>query len=317
MELSTPLVFEPLFMERVWGGRRLETLFGKRLPQSTRIGESWEIVDRPEAQSVVHEGPLRGCTLHELWTEHREAIFGTGLPDSERFPLLCKILDAQQRLSLQVHPPASVAERLGGEPKTEMWYVVDALLDSDLYAGLKKGATRDTFEQALREGRVAEQIHNMRVKKGDCIFIPSGRVHAIGAGNLIVEVQQNSDTTYRVFDWNRLGTDGKPRALHIEESLESINFDDIEPAMAQPSNSDLLIDSEYFRVQRWQVDGPRNIEGGQRFAIFTVIEGRVECGGREFPTGSFFLVPPVVAYHDLRPIDGTATVLRTTVPGAK
>lgn len=315
MELSTPLVFEPLFMERVWGGRRLEALFRKRLPQSTRIGESWEIVDRPEAQSVVHDGPLRGSTLHELWTEHREAIFGPGLPDSERFPLLFKLLDAQERLSLQVHPPGDVAARLRGEPKTEMWYVVDALLDSDLYAGLKNGATRESFEQALREGRVADQVHSMRVRKGDCIFIPSGRVHAIGGGNLIMEVQQNSDTTYRVFDWNRLGIDGKPRALHVEESMESINFDDIEPGMAQPGDGEMLVECEYFRVQRWQMDGPRDIESGKRFAIFTVVEGRVECGGREFPAGSFFLVPPVVAYHELKPVDGTALVLRTTIPG--
>lgn len=314
MELSTPLVFEPLFMERVWGGRRLETLFRKRLPQSTRIGESWEIVDRPEAQSVVHDGPLRGCTLHELWTDHRELIFGQGLPDSERFPLLFKMLDAQDRLSLQVHPPAEVAGRLRGEPKTEMWYVVDALLDSDLYFGIKQGASRETFEQALREGRVADQIHRMRVTKGDCIFIPSGRVHAIGAGNLIVEVQQNSDTTYRVFDWNRLGTDGKPRALHLEESLESINFDDIEPSMSQPSEGELLVECEFFRVQRWEMDGPRNIESGKRFAVFTVVEGRVECGGREFGPGSFFLVPPVVAYRELKPVGGVATVLRTTIP---
>lgn len=314
MELSTPLVFEPLYMERVWGGRRLETLFRKRLPQSTRIGESWEIVDRPEAQSVVHDGPLRGCTLHELWTDHREPIFGTGLPESERFPLLFKMLDAQDRLSLQVHPPAEVAARLGGEPKTEMWYVVDALLDSDLYAGLKPGATRETFEQALHEGRVADQIHRMRVSKGDCIFIPSGRVHAIGAGNLIVEVQQNSDTTYRVFDWNRLGTDGKPRALHVQESLESINFDDVEPSMSQ-SDGERLVECEYFQVQRWKLDAPRNIESGERFAVFTVVEGRVECAGREFAAGSFFLVPPVVAYNELRPVSGEATVLKTTIPG--
>jgi mannose-6-phosphate isomerase len=314
MELSTPLVFEPLFMERVWGGRRLETLFRKRLPQSARIGESWEIVDRPEAQSVVHDGPLRGSTLHELWTEHREAIFGPGLPDSERFPLLFKLLDAQERLSLQVHPPAEVAPQLSGEPKTEMWYVIDALLDSDLYAGMKRGATRESFEHALREGRVADQIHTMRVRKGDCIFIPSGRVHAIGGGNLIMEVQQNSDTTYRVFDWNRVGIDGSPRALHVEESMQSINFDDIEPTMAQPQDGELLVECEYFRVQRWNMDGPRDIEGGKRFAIFTVVEGRVACGGREFPAGTFFLVPPVVAYHELKPVDGSAIVLRTTIP---
>lgn len=301
-------------MERVWGGRRLESLFGKRLPQSARIGEAWEIVDREEAQSVVHEGPLRGSTLHELWMEHREAIFGTSLPDTPRFPILCKLLDAQERLSLQVHPPAAVAQVLGGEPKTEMWYVVDALLDSDLYAGVVPGVTRESFEEAIREGRVADQIYKVPVKKGDAIFIPSGRVHAIGAGNLIVEVQQNSDTTYRVFDWNRIGVDGKMRALQVAESLKSINFDDVEPAFTDVSSQELLVACEYFQVERWRLSVPRNMECGDRFAIFTVVEGAVECAGHTFTPGSFFLAPPVMAYHDLKPVTEEATVLRTTIP---
>lgn len=314
MELSSPLIFEPLFMERVWGGRRLETLFGKRLPQCARIGESWEIVDREEAQSVVHEGPLRGTTLHELWTEHREVIFGRGLPDSPRFPLLCKLLDAQERLSLQVHPPAAVAESLGGEPKTEMWYVVDALLDSDLYAGVVPGVTRESFDEAIHEGRVADQIHKVPVKKGDAIFIPSGRVHAIGAGNLIVEVQQNSDTTYRVFDWNRIGPDGQRRELHVAESLESITFDDVEPVFSDVSSGELLVECEHFRVERWHVTAPRSAGVSDRFAIYTVVEGAVQFAGREFAPGSFFLVPPGLSGSELKPVTEQVTVLRTTVP---
>jgi mannose-6-phosphate isomerase len=315
MELSAPIVFEPLYMERVWGGRRLETNFGKRLPVGTRVGESWEIVDRPEAQSVVHEGPLRGATLHDLWRCHREVLFGAGLPDSRRFPLLCKILDAQDRLSIQVHPPVSVAARLGGEPKEEMWYVMDALLDSDLYLGFKPGVTRATFEQSLRDCNVAEQIHHVAVKKGDAIHIPSGRVHAIGAGNVIVEVQQNSDTTYRVFDWNRYGLDGRPRDLHVDESLASINFDDVEPPIAAHGEEGVLVECEHFRVERWRIDAPRCCETGERFGIFTVVEGEIDCGDRAFGAGCFFLAPPVLAHHDLRPIGGPATVLRTTIPG--
>src|SRR4029434_6881203 len=167
MYLTQPIVFEPLFMERVWGGRRLETLFGKRLPLGERIGESWEIVDREDAQSVVHEGPLQGATLHDLWTHHRTDLFGRGLPETQRFPLLIKILDAQERLSVQVHPPPEVAARLGGEPKTEMWYLVEASLDADIYAGLKRGVTREEFERALHEGRVAELVHRVPVRSGD------------------------------------------------------------------------------------------------------------------------------------------------------
>jgi mannose-6-phosphate isomerase len=311
--MTPPLVFEPLFMERVWGGRRLETLLGKRLQPGVRIGESWEIVDREDAQSVVHEGPLRGLTLNELWTGQRAAIFGPGLADSPRFPLLCKILDAQDRLSVQVHPPAEVAPRLGGEPKTEMWYILDALLESDLYAGLKRGVTRAAFEQALREGRVAEQIHGFPIQAGDTMFIPSGRIHAIGAGNLIIEVQQNSDTTYRVFDWNRLGLDGEARELHIAESMESIDFTDAEPALAVP-DGETLVACEYFRVERWTLNQPRT-STGQGFAIFSVVAGRVRCGGREFSRGAFFLLPANAADREISPLEPGASVLRTTVPG--
>ena len=311
--MTPPLVFEPLFMERVWGGRRLETMLGKRLEPGVRIGESWEIVDREDAQSVVHEGLLRGLTLNELWTRQRETIFGPGLANTPRFPLLCKILDAQDRLSVQVHPPASVATRLGGEPKTEMWFILDALLDSDLYAGLKRGVTRADFEAALHDGSVAEKIHSFPIKAGDAMFIPSGRIHAIGTGNLIVEVQQNSDTTYRVFDWNRLGLDGEPRALHITESLESIDFDDPEPQIAQP-DGDVIVSCEFFHVERWTLDQPRT-STGQGFAVFAVIDGSVRCGGREFARGAFFLLPASATDREIQPVTSGASVLRTTVPG--
>jgi mannose-6-phosphate isomerase len=314
MHLSSPIVFEPLFMERVWGGRRLETLYGKRLPQGTRIGESWEIVDRPEAQSVVHDGPLRGYTLHELWTQHRDALFGSGLPDSERFPLLCKMIDAQDRLSVQVHPPAEVAARFKGEPKTEMWYILDTLLESDLYAGLKAGVTPESFREALRDGNVAEQIHKFPVRKGDVLFMPSGRIHAIGAGNVVVEVQQNSDTTYRVFDWNRLGINGLPRELHLPESLASMDFDDVEPGTTEPGPEGVMVECEHFRVERWELDEPREAAPGDRFAIFTVVEGKIECAGTVFPTGTFFFVPPLIAQGLLTPKEGPAAVLRTTIP---
>jgi mannose-6-phosphate isomerase len=308
-----PLRFEPIYMQRVWGGRRLESLLGRRLPLSARIGESWEVVDREDAQSVVHEGPLRGLTLHELWTQHRDAVFGPGLPDAPRFPLLCKILDAQDRLSVQVHPPAAVAAQLAGEPKTEMWYILETQPGSTIYAGLKEGVTRAAFEQALAEGRVAETIHTLPTHAGDTIFIPSGRVHAIGSGNLIVEVQQNSDTTYRVFDWNRLGLDGKPRGLHVAESLASINFADAEPQFAVP-NGETLVECPFFRVESWTLDAPRR-DPGPGFALFTVVAGTVECGGEQFPRGSFFLLPADCDDRELRPfpLESGATVLRTTL----
>jgi len=216
---------------------------------------------------------------------------------------------------VQVHPPAEVAPGLHGEPKTEMWYLLDASLDSDLYAGLKRGVDRASFERALHEGQVAAQIHSFPIKAGDAMFIPSGRVHAIGAGNLIVEVQQNSDTTYRVFDWNRLGLDGKPRELHIAESMASINFDDVEPAIVEPQG-EVLVECAEFRVERWALDGPR-VSDVPGFAIFAVVDGRIECSGRTFERGAFFLLPATATDRELRPLSPDTRVLRATIPAKK
>jgi mannose-6-phosphate isomerase len=311
--LTQPLVFEPLFMQRIWGGRRLETHYHKRLPPGERIGESWEIVDREEAQSVVHEGPLRGTTLHELWTDEREPVFGAGLPDTPRFPLLFKILDAQDRLSVQVHPPAEVALQLGGEPKTEMWYVLEAIPGAEIFAGLKANVGRNEFERALPEGRIAELVHRVAVHPGDAVFIPSGRIHAIGAGNLILEVQQNSDTTYRVFDWNRVGLDGRQRELHIDESLRSIDFNDHQPVVSSETDGEIVAECEFFCVEKWRLPAPREAIT-ENCAVFTVLEGKVKCAERVFEPGEFFLVPACLRQAQLAPINGAATVLCTTIP---
>jgi mannose-6-phosphate isomerase len=313
MRLTAPIIFEPIFMDRVWGGRRMETHFGKRLPTHGRIGEAWELVDRPEAQSVVHNDPLRGKTLHELWTGYRSEIFGDRVAPSERFPLLFKLLDAQERLSVQVHPPADIAPSLNGEPKTEMWYILDNYGDGDIFAGLKAGVTREAFEQSLRAGSVQETVHRVPVKPGDCIFIQSGRIHAIGAGNVIVEVQQNSDTTYRVFDWNRVGLDGKMRQLHIEESLQSIDFNDFEPELQTP-DGDNLVDCPYFHIEKWTLDKPREGAPAGDFAIFTVLSGSVTAGGVQFQPGAFFLVPATLEDRALHPGVAGTSVLRTTIP---
>jgi mannose-6-phosphate isomerase len=228
-----PLTFHPLFKERVWGGRKLEQLYRKPLPPRVPIGESWEISDRPDAVSVVANGPLAGRDLRWLMEHEEPALMGNAGAASGRFPLLVKLLDARQKLSLQVHPPAKIAARLGGEPKTEMWYIAEADPGAELFVGLRRGSTRAEFEQRLESGTVAECFHRLPVKAGDAMFLPSGRVHAIGAGLVIFEIQQNSDTTYRVFDWNRVGLDGRPRELHLQQSLESIDFSDFEPGLAQ------------------------------------------------------------------------------------
>ena len=307
MAFDSPITFRPIYMERIWGGRRLEDLLKRVLPPESLTGESWELVDRDDAQSVVDSGPCAGTTLHELWMCHREEVFGD-VEDAPRFPMLAKLLDARETLSVQVHPPASVATELGGEPKTEMWHVLDAEPGAALYVGFCSGVSREKFEEAIENGNVADLLHKIPVHSGDSIFIPSGRCHAIGAGCLIVEIQQNSDTTYRVFDWNRAGLDGKPRALHIAESLRSIDFADHEPQLTQ-----LPIRCEHFHAERWLLDGER-ADPGPGAAYFIVLSGSVECGDRKFERAQSFLLPASAQPRILRPLEPGTTLLRATLP---
>jgi mannose-6-phosphate isomerase len=265
------LRFAPLYQTRVWGGRRLETLLHRTLPDAQPYGESWELVDRDPEQSVVAEGPWAGTTLHALWADHREAMFGPRYLASTapRFPLLIKVLDCVDDLSIQVHPPAHVAGSLGGEPKTEMWYVAHADPGARIYAGLRRGVTRGDFERALRDGAVADCVHHVDARTGDSLFVPSGRLHALGKGLLIYEIQQSSDTTYRVFDWNRPGLDGRPRALHVRESMASIDFTDVEPMLDRGMTE--LASCEHFRVIRVKSNGTDRPRGSGSDRTFRLI----------------------------------------------
>lgn len=312
LNLTAPLTFEPIFMERIWGGRRLESHFGKHLPSQKLIGESWEIVDRPEAQSIVRSGPLRGKSLHELWTQHRGEIFGD-VPDTSRFPLLLKLLDAHDKLSLQVHPPEEVAGRLGGEPKTEFWYVAAADPGAELYLGFREAITRDQFEKALRDGTAADHIHKVRVQSGDAAFLPSGRFHALGAGNAVIEIQQNSDTTYRVFDWNRVDDKGKQRQLHIDQALQCIDFDDVRPRLLNPEG-DLLLRDDLFEVQKWNLRSPREIAARTQFAIACCLTGSLTCARVDLTPGEFFLVPAHLRDRQVKPTNAGTSLLRITIP---
>ncbi len=312
LQLTQPLIFEPIFMERVWGGRRLESLYGKRLPSAALIGESWEIVDRPEAQSVVHEGPLRGATLHELWCKHREEIFGK-VPDTSRFPILAKLLDAQENLSLQVHPPRTIAPKLGGESKSELWYIANAAPKARLYAGVRKGTTPEVFRKALEQGKVEKHLHAIELKTGDAIFLPSGRMHALGAGNVLVEIQENSDTTYRIYDWNRAKKGRAPRQMHLKEAMQCVDFSDVEPALLSPK-SESLVTSELFEIDKWDLARAREVVDRGRFAIVVCLTGGVECAGRQFKPGDFFLVPAQLEDRVVRPVGENVSLLRVMMP---
>lgn len=316
-----PFTFQPIFKDRVWGGRKLEQLYRKALPPGVPIGESWEITDRPEGVSVITNGPLAGRNLRWLMENHGAELLGDSQPCAGRFPLLVKILDAQEKLSLQVHPPAHKAAELCGDPKTEMWYVADATPDADLFVGLRRGATREEFERRIQDGSVAECFHRIPVRRGDSMFLPSGRVHALGAGNVIFEIQQNSDTTYRVFDWNRAGLDGQPRELHIPQALASIDFADFEPALAPAEwrkegrhEARRLAACELFCVDLLRLSAGGEIHlGGSRVNVLAVSEGELSVAWRntvcKLTPGRFCVVPAACADTVVR-TEGGVTFLQ-------
>jgi mannose-6-phosphate isomerase len=250
-----PLKFGPIYKERIWGGDKLREVFGREMPKGKRIGESWELADLPDEKtkadnkSKIINGELAGETLESVIRKYPREITGTqqfALP----FPLLIKFLDCGDVLSVQVHPDEATCERMGkGNFKTECWYIIEAQPGAVIYKGLKKGTTKKKFAQAIKDGTVERLLNKVSVKVGECHYLPAGTPHAIGAGLLIAEIQTPSDTTYRVFDWNRLGDNGQPRPLHIEEAMESIHFD--------PSGDNLsvttfgrLVDSEYFKIDK-------------------------------------------------------------------
>ncbi len=274
MELMS---FTPLYMERVWGGRGLELKLGRKLPEGKVIGESWELVDREGEQSIVAEGTHKGKTIRELLEGGAADILGPEREGSQPFPILIKWLDCQDRLSLQVHPPAAIAPILGGEPKTENWYIADCDEDASLIVGLKQGVTREQFTQALEDNKVAACVHRFPVKPGDSILVESGRMHAIDAGNLILEIQQNSDTTYRVYDWGRVGLDGAPRQLHLEESLQSIDFNDYEPGPLKiVPGAQTLADCKEFRIRRFELkpgDEALELPAGESARLIHILSG--------------------------------------------
>ena len=296
MELMS---FTPLYKERIWGGRGLELKLGRMLPKGKVIGESWELVDREGEQSVVAEGTYKGNTIRELLEKYAVDILGPGREGSRPFPILIKWLDCQERLSLQVHPPAKIAPLLGGEPKTKNWYIADCDEGASLIAGLKQGVTREQFTEALKDDKVATCVHRFPVKAGDSILVESGRMHAIDAGNLILEIQQNSDTTYRVYDWGRVGLDGAPRQLHLEESLQSIDFDDFEPKTLKIlPGAQTLADCKEFRIQKFELkadDDVLELPAGEGARIIHIVKGALTdaASGLRLKQGGNYLQPHV------------------------
>jgi mannose-6-phosphate isomerase len=291
-----PLKLKPIYKRRIWGGQKLRELLGKNIPPGEKIGESWELADLPDEKSTIANGELAGKTLGAAIEEYPAEI--TGDKDfSGPFPLLIKFLDAEDVLSVQVHPDAQTCERLGkGEPKTECWYIISAAEDAFIYKGLKEGVTRKEFSTAIKEGTVAELLVKMPVTEGECHLLPAGTAHSIGAGLLIAEIQTPSDTTYRVFDWNRVDDNGKARELHIEEALESIHFG-VCGADLPVTQMSRLADTDYFQVDKsTRVADCEQPVGVGLMRTLIIVAGCGEIGGSQgdpvkFKAGDTVLIP--------------------------
>lgn len=292
----TPLLqFKPIYQERVWGGRGLESFLGRKLPSNTPIGESWELVDRVEAQSLVQSGSWAGKSLRELMATRCAEIMGPAWPKDRPFPILVKWLDCRERLSLQVHPPASIAAKLGGEPKTENWYIARAEPGAAVLAGLKPGVDAVAFRAALKSNTAESLVHRLSTTAGDSLLIHSGVMHAIDGGNIILEIQQNSDTTYRVYDWGRVGLDGKPRAMHVEQSMASLeaNTASAPQLVHSTEKTAVLAECREFRItrQRLTCGGSITFEAGEQTRIFSVVGGKLTSGDVTLRLGDNVLLP--------------------------
>jgi mannose-6-phosphate isomerase len=325
--LDAPLVFAPYFRPQVWGERRLQRRLGKRLPPEGRFGESWEISAHEHHVSRVAEGPLADVPLDELWRERASELSGKPV-NPAKFPLLIKYLDCHELLSVQVHPTDELARALIGDEsgKTEAWVILDAEPTARIYAGLRPGVTRDVLERHLAAGTVAECLHSFVPRPGDCVFLPSGTVHAVGGGVLMAEVQQTSDATFRLFDWNRPGPDGKPRKLHIEESLRSINWSagPVHPVVPQAiAQGERLVSCEYFEMHRYRLHGSLPLPYPGELSIWLVLDGSAElCNEqgdyrRAFQIGETVLIPAAAKEMQWAASAQGAILLGVRITGAR
>lgn len=310
-----PLRFEPIYRKYLWGGKRFRDLLNRDLPAEEIFAESWELCDHGDDQSVVTNGPLAGETLGALVARFGEGLLGPGNESVNHFPLLVKFIDAAQNLSLQVHPDDAMGAMLDppDSGKTEAWIVLDAEPGSKIYAGLKPGVTYDDLANAIEDGVANEMLQTFEARPGDCVFIPAGTVHAIGRGLLIAEIQQSSDTTFRLFDWNRLGPNGKLRPLHIEQGLKAVHFG-VEPTrvkrrrtVSEEMNDSFdyydvlsdrpvrLVECGKFCVNLLYVDDPFYLDA-VGFHVLIVTEGsvRIEMDASEevLVAGQTIFVPP-------------------------
>lgn len=298
-----PLRFSPLLKRIRWGGRRLGTVLGKPIGDGNDFAESWEISDHGHDQSVVTQGEFAGWTLQRLVRERPRELLGRHA-DRHQFPLLIKYLDAHDRLSLQVHPNDAQARcyRADENGKTEAWVILEAASATRIFAGLRRGVTREDVRHALESGDIESCLHSFPAAAGQCVFVPAGTIHAIDAGILLAEVQQSSDITFRLHDWGRLGADGRPRPLHITEALDSTDFTrgPISPVVPQPVPmaahiAEKLVECPYFVIRRHSTSATFDLAPDDRFRIVMLLSGQSELATNsvveQLSTGDTVLVP--------------------------
>lgn len=289
--------FEPIYKERVWGGSQFYEIFEPRLNRQKKYGESWNLVDREDDQSFCTTDLGERISISELLRKQGFEVMGPNWKNGDKFPILVKWLDCQERLSLQVHPPKKIATELGGESKTENWFVVKSAKNSGLFLGFNQEVSKQQFKEALALNKAEDLCNRIRSNDNDSVLVESGRIHAIDAGNLILEIQQNSDTTYRVYDWGRAGLDGKPRDLHIQESVASIDFNDLNQTLLKTGEKpgiETIAECENFRIRRLNLakDSSYKIKDSScDCAILSPFKGNSICGNELLEVGFSYISP--------------------------
>lgn len=320
-----PLKFEPIYQYRLWGGRKLEHLLSKPLPKDEPVGEAWILSDRKDHASKVADGALQGSTITQLMNEHGQEIMGPSHEQFDRFPLLLKFLDCKEVLSVQVHPSDDQKEYIpeGDTGKTEAWVVLDTSADSCIYSGLAPGTNEANLRQSIREKKVSERLHSFVPQKGDAVFIHSGTVHTLG-GTLVFEVQENSDVTFRLYDWDRTDQKtGKPRELQVDKAIACIDFDQVNVGPVTPhrskevKNAETVFDDKHFKLWRIETESEVAVGFDEEPIILVGLEGKGTMTYQEkkytLSKGEVMLLPAAVGQLNLQP-DTYITLLQIAIP---